>query len=81
MVFDKHGKSILRKMFYHGYVGGKHTSIDSLKRSFASHEKGNVEKSIKKLVKMNLVLNHPTSYGKQYSLNPKKIQSIKKIIE
>ncbi len=81
MALDKPGKAILRKMFYHRYIGAKHTSLDSLKRSFSSNEKGNVEKAIKKLVRLNLILNHPTSYGKQYSLNPQKIQDIEKIID
>ena len=80
MINDKFGKIILRKMYYHGYIGAKHTSIEALKKSFASHDKGNVEKSIKKLVKSNLVLHHPTSYGKQYSINPTNINVIEKMI-
>ncbi len=66
--------------YYHAHIGARHTSIEALKKSFASHDKGNVEKSIKRLVKNNLVLHHPTSYGKQYSLNPTKIKNIKKMI-
>jgi hypothetical protein len=38
-----------------------------------------VDKALKKLVKSNLVIHHPTSYGMQYSLNPKMLEEIRKI--
>lgn len=34
----------------------------------------------KKLVKENLILYHPTSYGPQYALNPQRIQEIINIL-
>ncbi|MBI5860015.1 MAG: hypothetical protein HZB73_04895 [Nitrosarchaeum sp.] len=45
-----------------------------------SHERGNIEKNLKKLVKENLVLQHPTSYGMQYALNPRRLSDIMKIL-
>ena len=65
----------------HNVCGGKHHGLDDLKRGFPSHEKGNVEKSTKKLVKSNLILKHPTSYGFQYSLNHDMIDEIQDILD
>ncbi len=80
MTLDSVSKKILTKMLLHNVCGGKHHGLDDLKRGFPSHVKGDVEKSIKKLVKMNLILKHPTGYGFQYSLNHDKIVEIEKIM-
>lgn len=72
---------VLSKMYHYGYVGGRHTSIESIKRSFASHEKGMVDKTIKKLVKAGLIMHHPTNYGSQYSLNQNRLKEIEDIME
>lgn len=80
----KHGElsiTILSKMVFAGLIGGRHASSESIKRGFPSHQKGDVDKMIKKLVKSNLVLHHPTSYGTQYSLNPRMLDEIRKIIQ
>ncbi len=79
MALDPITKKILKKMLLHNVCGGRHHGLDDLKRGFPSHAKGDVEKSMKKLVKMNLVLRHPTGYGFQYSLNHDKIVEIEKI--
>ena len=81
MELDPTAKTLLKKMLFHNVCGGKHHGLDDLKRGFPSHEKGNVEKAIKKLVKANYVLRHPTSYGMQYSLNHDMIDEIEKILE
>ncbi len=39
------------------------------------------EKSIKKLVKINYILKHPTSYGFQYSLNHDRVDDIHKVLD
>jgi len=66
-------------MVFDGMIGGKHTSAESIKRGFPSHIKGDVDKALKKLVKSNLVIHHPTSYGIQYLLNSKMLEEIRKI--
>ena len=81
MKYDDVSITILSKMVFDGMIGGKHTSAESIKRGFPSHLKGDVDKALKRLVKSNLVLHHPTSYGIQYSLNPRMISEIRKIIE
>ena len=81
MDFNLVSKKILKKMLMHNICGGKHHGLDDLKHGFPSHEKGNVEKAIKKLVKINYILKHPTSYGFQYSLNHDKVDDIQNILE
>ncbi len=68
-------------MFLDHRIGAKHISLQNLKTGFPSHIKGDVDKKLKKLVKQNLVLMHPTSYGPQYALNPGRLQDITKILE
>jgi len=81
MQYDDVQKRVLKKLYFERMIGGKHTSVEAIKRGFPSHEKGHVDKAIKKLVKANLLEHHPTSYGHQYSLNPRRIQEIEDLIE
>ena len=53
---------------------------DKISYQDSSHERDNIEKNLKKLVKENLVLQHPTSYGMQYALNSQRLQDIMKIL-
>ncbi len=78
----RHGIStfILEKMYRNRIIGGRHISLEDLRTGCPSHERGNIEKSLKKLVKENLILQHPTSYGMQYALNPQRIEEIMKIL-
>jgi len=78
---DDISKAILRKLFYDNRIGKKHISLENLKTEFPSHLKGDVDKKLKKLVKENLILQHPTSYGPQYALNPQRLQEIIKILD
>ena len=77
---DDVSKAILRKLFYDNRIGAKHISLENLKTGFPSHMKGDVDKKLKKLIKENLILQHPTSYGPQYALNPQRIQEIISIL-
>ena len=77
---DDTSKTILRRLFYDRRIGGRHLGLEDLKRGFPSHIKGDVDKRLKKLVKDNLILVHPTSYGPQYALNPKRLQDIINIL-
>ena len=79
-MLDDVSKAILRKLLYDNRIGAKHISLENLKTGFPSHLKGDVDKKLKKLVKQNLILQHPTSYGLQYALNPQRLQEIINII-
>ncbi|MGB9003972.1 MAG: hypothetical protein WCC52_09225 [Nitrosotalea sp.] len=72
---------ILEKMYRNRVVGARHISLEDLRTGCPSHERGNIEKGLKKLVKENLVLQHPTSYGMQYALNPQRLQDVMKILD
>jgi hypothetical protein len=71
---------ILEKMYRNRIIGARHISLEDLRTGCPSHERGNIEKALKKLVKENLILQHPTSYGMQYALNPQRIDQIMKIL-
>jgi len=73
---DNTSKAILRKLFYDRRIGGRHLGLEDLKRGFPSHLKGDVDKKLKKLIKENFILLHPTSYGPQYALNPQRLQDV-----
>ena len=77
---DDVSKAILRKLFYDNRIGKKHISLENLKTGFPSHLKGDIDKKLKRLVKDNLILQHPTSYGPQYALNPQRLQDIMDIL-
>ncbi len=72
---------ILRKLFRHRIIGGKHTAIEYLFHGFPKHLIGEAKEIIDELVQQNIILVKPTSYGLQVSLNPEKIEEITNIIE
>ncbi len=74
-------KIILRKLFRHRIIGGKHTAIEHITKGLPKHFVGTAKKAVKELIKEGFVLQKPTSYGLQVSLNPEKINEVTKIIE
>ena len=42
---------IIKKLFHHGYIEGKHTDIENLKKGLPSHFRGNIKKAAKELIK------------------------------
>jgi len=73
-------KKILEKLLRHECIGGRHTAFENVSRGFPKHLIGEVRKTAKELVKMNLIMQKITSYGLQVSLNPRKMEQIEKII-
>ena len=66
--------------------GGSHTAYENMLRQFKSEalEKAglkNVKNIAEELMKRGLILKKPTHYGLQVSLNPKKVEKIKRIIK
>jgi len=74
-------KSILRKMLFDKRIGGRHLGEQDLCRGFPSHVKGDIPKTMKKLIKDGLIDHHPTSYGIQHSLNAHRINDVLEILE
>ncbi len=81
MELDSFAINILRKMYFYGYIGSKHTSIDNLQKSFPKHERGDIKMTIKVLIKANLIIPKSTGHGQHCSLNPRMIEEIEKLIE
>ena len=72
---------IVKKLFYHGYIGGRHTDIENLKKGLPSHVRGDVKDVAKELVKEEVLVSKPTSYGLQVSLNPRAKEKFQKYLE
>lgn len=53
---------IVKKLFHHGYIGGRHTDIENLKKGLPGHIKGDVKEAIKELMKEDILTPKPTSY-------------------
>lgn len=74
-------KIILRKLYRHRIIGGKHTAVEHLTKGLPKHMVGFAKEAVKELIKEGFILQKSTSYGVQVSLNPEKIDEIEKIIE
>ena len=81
MQHNKYSIGVLRKMFMYGYIGGRHTAVDSLQKNFPKHERGDINKIVKKLIKAGYIIPKSTSYGLHCSLNKNRIPEIEKLIE
>ena len=74
-------KTILSKMYRHGYIGGKHTSEDNIPKGLPKHTHGDVKKALKNLIRQGYIIPKITSYGLEVSLNSARISEIKQILE
>lgn len=61
-------------------IGGVHTSFDTITRGFPSHLGKDVKKIAEKLIKKDVILTKPASYGLQISLNKEKLIEIESFI-
>jgi hypothetical protein len=78
--------TILFKLHKRGNWGGSHTAFENLKKGFKDTEVGKgglkrVEKMARKLVRTGLIIQKPTGYGLQVSLNPKQNETIMMIMK
>jgi hypothetical protein len=82
MLSDQQIKAtILFKLHKRGNWGGSHTAFENLKKGFKENELGKgslkrVEKLAKELMRSGLIIQKPTSYGLQVSLNPRQNEPI-----
>ncbi len=67
---------ILRKMIRHRIIGEKHTAVENLSKSIPGHLKGDAKKVVELLIKEKFIIEKPTSYGLQVSLNQERIDEI-----
>jgi len=71
--------TILRKMVRHGFIGGKHTSIENLPKGLERSDFKKAKKVIGKMTRYFIVKSKPD--GTHVSLEPKMLREIYKEIE
>lgn len=71
---------VVKKLFQHGYIGGRHTDIENLKKGLPGHVKGDIKEATKELIKEEILIPKPTSYGLHVSLNPRKREEMSKYL-
>lgn len=72
---------VLAKLYSHNFIGGKHTSEDNVPKSFPKYMRGEVKKALKNLIRQGYIIPKITSYGLEVSLNPRKIEEIRLLIQ
>lgn len=73
-----HERFILQKLFIRRVIGGKHTALRNVVRSIPKHELGQARKVVRKLFAEDILLKKPTSYGLQVSINPEKLDEVRR---
>lgn len=71
---------IVKKLFHHGYIGGRHTAIENLQKGLPGHFRGDVSDAVKELIKEEILIPKPTSYGLHVALNSHKRDVIQKYL-
>lgn len=71
---------ILSKLRRNFYIGSRHTSEDNVIKGFPKHERKDVKKAVKKLIRKGYLISKPTSYGLEVSINPRMMHEINKIL-
>ncbi|TET90876.1 MAG: hypothetical protein E3J35_04350 [Methanomassiliicoccales archaeon] len=74
-------RDIIFRMFRRRIIGGVHKSREGICGWFRKDLRGEAKDALDDLVKSGLVIEKPTSYGKQYSLNRDRLGDIIRIIE
>lgn len=72
---------IVKKLFHHGYIGGRHTAIENCAKGLPGHIKGDVKEAIKELIAEEIIVPKQTSYGFHVFLNPRKREEIEKYLK
>lgn len=72
---------IVKKLFHHGYIGGRHTDIENLKKGLPGHVRGDVKEAAEELMKEEILIPKKTSYGLHVFLNPEKRAEIDKYLQ
>jgi len=72
---------ILDKLARHGWWKAKHTSFDNIPKGAPSHMRNKIKEAAEQLIKDGLLLQKPTNYGLEVSLNFERKNEIFQIIE
>lgn len=74
-------RTVLRKMLRRKCIGGKHIGLQDLAKSTPKHVRGQVKGTLGDLVREGLVLKKPTGYGDRFSLNPRRLNEIRRELD
>ncbi len=69
-------RDVLKKLFRHRYIGGRHTEIRNAMKGFPPHLLKEVKKEILNLIKEGYLLSKPSTGEIHISLNPKMLKEI-----
>ena len=72
---------ILDKFARHGWWKARHTSFDNIAKGAPKHLRGRIKEAAEQLIKDGFLLQKPTSYGLEVSLNFERKDEIFDIIE
>lgn len=70
---------LLSKLVRRNCWKNKHTSVDNLQKSFPKHLRKDVKNAAKELIKEGYILQKPTGYGLEISLNSRKMGEILRV--
>jgi len=72
---------ILDTLARHGVWGAKHTSFDNIPKGAPQHMRGGIKEAAEQLIKDGYLIQKPTGYGLEVSLNFSRKNEIFDIIE
>jgi hypothetical protein len=72
---------ILDKLARHGLWAAKHTSFDNIPKGAPQHMRGKIKEAAEQLIKDGYLIQKPTGYGLEVSLNFSRKNEIFDIIE
>jgi len=81
MSFDEVDVTLLRKLYHYGYIGHRHTELRNALRGFPRGRGREVKKSLRKLVRLGLIIQYPSTGEIHVSLNSRRISEIREIIK
>lgn len=70
-------KNVLKKLFRHRYIGGRHTEIRNAMKGFPPLLLKQVKEEIKNLIREGYLLSKMSTGEIHISLNPRKLNDIK----
>ena len=76
MEVDSYHKDILRNLLHRRRIGRSHCHREQALGRLLQEDGKKANKRLDELIKHGLVLSHPTHYGNQVSLNPKRLNDI-----
>ncbi len=71
---------ILQHLMDRGNIGGKHTAWERAVECLVGHERDVGKAALEELVRNGLVVNKPTNYGVQVSLNQQRLDDVWRVI-